>query len=130
MLSIILSSSEISFWNGSALFGVGILAGMMVALAASSQRWLLRYVIGAIGYGFIVELLHIAMMRWLALSDWHGYVAAIGVSWLPLFGWILYRALRFDDVSTAMTHERKRAAARYVEHSPIYDEYTPRFDQQ
>lgn len=128
MLLTVLSSADVGRWSGSTLFGFGLLIGLMVALAVSSQRWLMRYVLGAMAYWFIVELLHSVMRRWLSLSDWHSYVTAIGVSWLPLFGWVLYRALRFEDVSAAVAQERKRAAARYVEHSPIYDEYTPRSD--
>jgi hypothetical protein len=52
----------------------------------------------------------------------------MGISWLPLFAWVLYRALRYEDVSQAMEQERALAAARYVEHSPIYDDYQPRFE--
>lgn len=112
----------------SALLGYGLLATLIVAITLSSQRWLLWYVFGGIAYWLAIEVIHSGLMIWSSLSDWHGYVAAMGISWLPLFSWVLYRALRYDDVSQAMEQERVLAAERYVEHSPIYDDYKPRFE--
>lgn len=113
----------------SAWLGYGLLASLIVAISLSSQRWLLWYVFGGIAYWVSIEFIHSGLMLWTSLSEWHGYVAAMGISWLPLFAWVLYRALRYDDVSQAMEKERALAAARYVEHSPIYDDnYQPRFE--
>ncbi len=112
----------------SALLGYGLLATLIVAIVLSSQRWLLWYVLGGIAYWMAIEFIHSGLMIWTSLSEWHGYVAAMGISWLPLFSWVLYRALRYDDVSQSMEQERALAAARYVEHSPIYDDYQPRFE--
>lgn len=129
MLSTILSIVSIDTWSASTLLGFGLLTGIITALALSSQRWLLRYLFGGIAYWLSIEFIHSALMYGTSLSDWHGYVAAMGISWLPLFIWVLYRALRYDDVSYSMEHERALAAARYVEHSPIYDDnYQPRFE--
>lgn len=129
MLSLIFSvaTAETAAVSTSAVLGYGILAIMIVAITLSSQRWLLWYVAGGIIYWLVVEGIHSGLMLWSSLSDWHSYVAAMGISWLPLFAWVLYRALRYDDVSPRMEQERAQAAARYVEHSPIYDDYQPRF---
>ncbi len=111
----------------SAILSYSILAIMIVSITLSSERWLLWYVAGGGAYWLVIESIHSGLMLWSSLSDWHSYVAAMGISWLPLFAWVLYRALRYEDVSPRMEQERALAAARYIEHSPIYDDYQPRF---
>ena len=45
-----------------------------------------------------------------------------------LVGWVLYRALRYEDVSRTVQQQRALEAARYKEHTPVYDDdYQPRF---
>ena len=128
MFLTIFSVAGIDTLGGSALLGYGLLASFIIAIGISSQRWLLWYVLGGMVYWLSVEVLHSALVSSFGLSDWHSYVVALGISWLPLAGWVLYRALRYDDVSRAVQQERELAAARYVEHSPIYDDnYQPRF---
>ena len=62
------------------------------------------------------------------LSEWHRYMIAMVINWLPLAGWVLYRALYYDDVSQSVSQQRELQAARYVEHTPVYDDdYRPRF---
>ena len=52
----------------------------------------------------------------------------MGISWLPLIAWVLYRALRYEDVSRTVHEQRELQAARYIEHTPVYDDdYQPRF---
>ncbi len=128
MLLTIFSVAGMDTLGGSALLGYGLLASFIVAITVLSQRWLLWYVFGGVLYWLSVEMLHNVLVSNFGLSDWHSYVAAMGISWLPLAGWVLYRALRYDDVSQTVQQERKRASARYVEHTPIYDDhYQPRF---
>lgn len=115
-------------WSSSTLLGGVFLLVVIAVIALSSQRWLLWYVLGGIIYFMSVEAIHNLLLNWFVLSDWHSYVAALAISWLPLAAWILYRALRYDDVSQALQQERALAAARYIEHTPIYDDnYQPRF---
>ncbi len=129
MFLTLLSSMSIETLGNGAWLGYGLLAGLIIAIALSSQRWLLWYVLGGVVYWLAVESIHSMLMSWTGLSDWHGYVTAMGISWLPLFAWVLYRALRYDDVSTTLQQQRALEAARYIEHSPIYDDdYTPRFE--
>ena len=103
----------------------------MQGVAFSSQRWLLLYLFGGMAYWFVVEMIQniLAGRSMLsALSEWHRYVIAMGISWLPLVGWVLYRALRYEDVSHSVSQQRELQAARYVEHTPVYDDdYKPRF---
>ena len=83
---------------------------MIVALALSSQRWLLWYLFGGMAYWLSVEVIQniLAGRPMLsALSEWHSYVIAMGISWLPLAGWVLYRALRYDDVSQSVSQQRE-----------------------
>ncbi len=129
LLSSVLSSVAISSLSGGAILGYGILASLIVAIALSSQRWLLWYVLGGVIYWLAVEIIQSLLIGWTSLSEWHTYVTAMGISWLPLFAWILYRALRYEDVSTSLQQRRAHEAERYIEHSPIYDDdYTPRFE--
>lgn len=129
LLSSVLSSVAIGSLSGGAVLGYGILASLIVAIALSSQRWLLWYVLGGVIYWLAVETIQSLLIGWTSLSEWHSYVTAMGISWLPLFAWILYRALRYEDVSISVQQRRTNEAERYVEHSPIYDDdYTPRFE--
>ncbi len=127
MLLTIFSFDTLSM-NYNTLLGLGLLAGLIVTLALSSQRWLLWYLLGGMVYWLSVEAINSLVSSWFVLSEWHSYVIAMGISWVPLGIWVLYRALRYDDVSTALQQKRERDAACYVEHSPVYDDdYTPRF---
>lgn len=131
MLMTIFSFIGLDTWSNAALLGYGLLAGLIVALAFSSQRWLLIYLFGGMAYWLAVEGIQsvISSRPMLAeLSEWHSYVVAMGISWLPLVGWVLYRALRYEDVSQAVQQQRELEAARYIEHTPVYDDdYQPRF---
>ncbi len=128
MMLTIFSSTGFEIWGTSALLGCTLLIMLTVAIALSSQRWLLWYLFGGVAYWLTVEVIHAVVFSVLSLSDWHSYVVAMSITWLPLAGWVLYRALRYDDVSDTLHQERLLAAERYVEHSPIYDDnYQPRF---
>ncbi len=134
MILTLLSSStlaggSVGSLGGAAILGYGLLASLVVAIALSSQRWLLWYVLGGVLYWLAVETIQSLLISWTTLSEWHTYVAAMGISWLPLFAWVLYRAVRYEDVSSTLQQQRELEAARYIEHSPIYDDdYTPRFE--
>ncbi|BFM04261.1 AciT family ciprofloxacin tolerance protein [Psychrobacter alimentarius] len=131
MLLTVFSFIGIATLSGTALLGYGGLIGLIVALALSSQRWLLWYLFGGMAYWLSVEVLQslLASRPILSeLSEWHSYVIAMGISWLPLVGWVLYRAIRYEDVSRTVQQQRALEAARYKEHTPVYDDdYQPRF---
>ena len=131
MLLTIFSFIGVEAWGVITWLGYGLLAGLIVALALSSQRWLLLYLFGGMAYWLAVEVVQNVLSgstMFSELSEWHRYVIAMGVSWLPLAGWVLYRALRYDDVSQSVQQQRALEAARYIEHTPVYDDdYKPRF---
>lgn len=131
MLMTIFSFIDMATWSNAALLGYGLLAVLIFALGLSSQRWLLWYLFGGMAYWLAVEVIHsILLSRFMIseLSEWHSYIIAMGISWLPLAGWVLYRALRYDDLSQSVQLQRELEAARYIEHTPVYDDdYQPRF---
>ncbi len=131
MLLTIFSIIGIETWSTAALLGYSLLAGLILALALSSQRWLLWYLFGGMAYWLAVEAIQsiVAGRPMLSeLSEWHSYIIAMGISWLPLACWVLYRALRYEDVSQSVQQQRQLEAARYIEHTPVYDDdYQPRF---
>ena len=131
MLMTIFSFIDMATWSNAALLGYGLLAVLIFALGLSSQRWLLWYLFGGMAYWLAVEVIHsILFSRFMIseLSEWHSYIIAMGISWLPLAGWVLYRALRYDDLSQSVQLQRELEAARYIEHTPVYDDdYQPRF---
>ncbi len=131
MLLTIFSVIGVDTWSSATVLGYGLLAGLVMALALSSQRWLLWYLFGGMAYWLAVEAIQYVLANrpmLSALSEWHRYVIAMGISWLPLLGWVLYRALRYEDVSQSVQQQRALEAARYIEHTPVYDDdYQPRF---
>lgn len=128
MLLTIFSTFASETWGAGAILGTGLLLGLLLALALSSQRWLLWYLFGGMAYWLAVEAIYSLLSYWSVLSEWHNYVVAMGISWLPLIGWVLYRALRYEDVSRTLHQQRELQAARYIEHTPVYDDdYQPRF---
>ena len=128
MLLTLFSTFGSEALSTSAIVGYGLFLIAVVAIAVSSQRWLLWYLFGGMGYWLAVEMIHSLLTHWFVWSEWHNYVIAMGISWLPLGAWVLYRALRYEDVSQAVQQQRELEAARYIEHSPVYDDdYQPRF---
>ena len=128
MLLTIFSTFASETWGAGAILGTGLLMGLVLALALSAQRWLLWYLFGGMAYWLAVEAIYSLLSYWSVLSEWHNYVGAMGISWLPLIGWVLYRALRYEDVSRTVHQQRELQAARYIEHTPVYDDdYQPRF---
>ena len=128
MLLTIFSTFASETWGAGAILGTGLLMGLVLALALSAQRWLLWYLFGGMAYWLAVEAIYSLLSYWSVLSEWHNYVVALGISWLPLIGWVLYRALRYEDVSRTVHQQRELQAARYIEHTPVYDDdYQPRF---
>ena len=128
MLLTIFSTFASETWGAGAILGTGLLMGLVLALALSAQRWLLWYLFGGMAYWLAVEAIYSLLSYWSVLSEWHNYVVAMGISWLPLIGWVLYRALRYEDVSRTVHQQRELQATRYIEHTPVYDDdYQPRF---
>lgn len=117
-----------SGFSATTLIGFALLAIGVIATALSSQRYLLLYGLGGMLYWLVIEALQSAITFMLPLSSWHGYVAALGLSWLPVCGWVIARALRSDTITLSLSQKRKASSKRqYIEHTPVYDQYEPRF---
>ena len=131
MLLTIFSFIGTNTWSNGEVLGYSVLAGSVTALALSPQRWLLWYLFGGMAYWLVVEMIQSGLSSrpmLSELSEWHSYVIAMGISWIPLVGWVVYRALRYEDVSQSVQQQRELEAARYIEHTPVYDDdYQPRF---
>ncbi|WP_201533461.1 hypothetical protein [Psychrobacter ciconiae] len=109
------------------LFGVGVMTGLLTALAISQKRWILGYLVGGMGYWIAIHALHHKLCQLFSISDWHGYVMALGLSWLPLFIWIGYRIWRYDSITTTNAYPTSTPPS-CREHSPVYDDkFQPRF---
>ena len=113
--------------SASELLGYGLLAIGIIATALSSQRYLLLYALAGMGYWLVVEGIQYVLTAALPLSSWHGYVAAMALSWLPLCAWVITRAWRHDAISLPSKSRRATAQQRYIEHTPVYDQYEPKF---
>lgn len=109
------------------ILGYGLLAIGIIATALSSQRYLLLYALAGMGYWLVIEGLQYALTAAFPLSSWHGYVAAMALSWLPLCAWIISRAWHHDTISIRSKSRRAVAQQCYIEHTPVYDEYQPKF---
>lgn len=111
----------------SEILGYGLLAIGVVATALSSQRYLLLYALAGMVYWLVIEGMHSVLTDTLPLSSWHGYVAAMALSWLPICAWVIARAWRYDAISLTSKQRRATAQNRYIEHTPVYDQYQPKF---
>lgn len=109
------------------ILGYALLAIGTIATALSSQRYLLLYALAGMFYWLVIEGIQSALTFMLPLSSWHGYVAAMALSWLPICGWVIARALRYDTISPATEQRKLAEKSRYIEHTPVYDQYQPRF---
>ena len=99
IVAILLSNDiHISALSTNALFGCGVVSGLLLAFILSVQRWL-WWVVGAFLYWLSVDILQQWLSRWLPLTDWECYVLAMGLCWLPFALWISYRILRYGGVS-------------------------------
>lgn len=106
------------------IIGYGLLAVGVIVTAFSSQRHLLLYTLAGMGYWLLIEVLQTNLVESFPLSNWNGYVIAMMISWVPLAAWGIYRSLS----STARQQkEQELAKAKYIEHTPVYKDYQPRF---
>ena len=158
IVAILVSNDiDISTLSTSALFGCGVVSGLLLAFILSVQRWL-WWVVGAFLYWLSVDILQHWLSSWLPLTDWECYVLAMGLCWLPFALWISYRILRYGSISQVNvievievkatdvqyqdgqykeikpsgSHDDNGIDSAYInnaiEHSPVYDaDFKPRF---
>lgn len=68
MLLTIFSMISIDTWSSATWLGYGLLASLVVALALSSQRWLLLYLFGGMAYWLAVEVIQGLLATWPMLA--------------------------------------------------------------
>lgn len=125
---------------GYMLLSVGILATFI-----SGRRYLLAYLIAGMGYWVGIEGLQSILVNTTSLSNGYGYLAAILLSLIAVGSYLGYRYKKFVDAEALATQKtgavslspRRTRVARaaksrtprdkYIEHTPIYNNYKPRF---
>ncbi len=117
---------------GYILVAVGLIATLL-----SSHRYLLVYLLAGMAYWLLVEGLQFVISHAIAISSWHSYLAALAITWFIPSLFLVYRyGMRRPSADTptkprwSTVWQRKSAADRdnYIEHTPIYNNYKPRFD--
>lgn len=118
--------------------GYTMLAIGIVATFFSSRRYLLGYLLGGMGYYLVVEGVQSAITAVTPASTAVSYIAAFALTIFATFALIVYRYNKAQQ-SKPVTSNRRMAplfrsrkrlatqADKYIEHTPIYKNYTPRF---
>lgn len=138
------------------LTGYACLAVCVLLMALSRYRYLLWYTLAGMTYWLCIEVLQAGLVEVFDLSNWHGYIIALMTSWLLMVSWLVYRHKyhpnSFPEQATehtkltnqqAFKHSLAQTAAlndsvldvnsnldaqsKYIEHTPVYKDYQPRF---
>lgn len=136
-LSGTLSWSTVGFM----LLAVGILTTFL-----SGRRYLLGYLLGGMSYWIVIEGIQSIMVNTTSMSSGAGYLTAILLSVVTLGIYLTYRYRQFvatmeaeeagmataghraTSVSTKARSAKVRISHdKYIEHTPIYNNYKPRF---
>lgn len=104
--------------------GYGLLALAIITLAFSNQRRLLGFMLAGMVYWLLIEGIHSGLTALLPLTTSLAYAVAIIVSFLPFIGWAVYREA---TATTRLKKAQAKANAKYIEHTPIYKNYQPKF---
>ena len=125
---------------GYMLLSVGIVATFL-----SGRRYLLGYLLGGMGYWVIIEGMQSIVVNVTSMSSGYGYLTAILLSLAVVGSYLGYRYKQFvetlDTQKTGVESLGRRATSRsvvakakgriphekYIEHTPIYNNYKPRF---
>lgn len=135
MLSIDVFDTEIYSWStlGFVLLGVGVVATLF-----SAHRYLLGYMVAGMAYWLVIEGLHAFIASYSSLTDWNSYMAALTITWLPLAIALAYRYAHKPNVlssaelvaspqPTKASEATGLSSEKYIEHTPVYSNYEPRF---
>lgn len=123
---------------GYMLLAVGILATYL-----SGRRYLLGYLLGGMGYWVLIEGIQSIVVNVTAMSSAYGYLTAILLSIAVAGSYLGYRYKQFiatmETQKTGVESLSHRKAPlsvavkartpkdKYIEHTPIYNNYKPRF---
>lgn len=124
---------------GYMLLTVGILTTFL-----SGRRYLLAYMLAGMGYWVAIEGIQSIVVNTTALSSGYAYLAAVLLSLIAMGTYLSYRYRKFvaamaAEDAGAVTYIGRRATPssrsakvrtphdKYIEHTPIYNNYKPRF---
>ena len=137
---IVMASSQAWLANAFSWSSVGfvLLAIGIIATFFSSRRYLLGYLIGGMSYYLVVEGVQSAISALTPASVGVSYALAFISTLLAMAALVVYRynkAAATKPVThanrlTPLLRGNKRLAAKrdkYIEHTPIYNNYKPRF---
>ena len=121
---------QTDFLTGTTI-GLALLVVGLVVTWFSAYRYLLGYFLAGMGYWLAVEGLQWSAVQLFPISDWHGYVVALTASWFIPVSYFIYRYLRTPagefNLSSLAPMKRRTRQESYIEHTPIYQDYKPRF---
>lgn len=133
------------------LAGYACLAVCVLLTALSRYRYLLWYTLAGMSYWLCIEVLQAGLVEVFNLSNWHGYIIALMASWLLMVSWLVYRHKYHPNSFPAQTEHAQLsnqevfkpsltktgeldvngnlmdAQSKYIEHTPVYKDYQPRF---
>lgn len=123
---------------GYMLLSVGIVATLL-----SGRRYLLGYLLSGMIYWIIIEGIQSIVVNSTSMSSGYGYLTAILLSLAVVGAYLGYRYKQFvetlDTQKTGVESVGRRTTSRsvatksrtphekYIEHTPIYNNYKPRF---
>lgn len=122
---------------GYMLLTIGVLATLL-----SGRRYLMGYMAAGMGYWLVIEVLQSIVVTVTSMSSGYGYLSAFILSIVLMASFLAYR---YKKQSVTMAQKtgvetlecRGRPVAtlaksgiaqdKYIEHTPIYNNYKPRF---
>lgn len=114
--------------------GYILLATGVAAALLSPYRYLLGYLLAGMAYWLVVEGIQSVLLAVFTMNSWQGYIFALGITWLLLGVWFIYRINKKTGIASAqstVTQDKaldKKYGDNYIEHTPIYKDYQPRFN--
>lgn len=123
--------SSVISWStlGLVLIAIGIFATLL-----SSHRYLLAYLLGGMGYWLVVEGIQSVVASTFTIDIWHSYVASLAITWFVPSLVLAYRYSRTPTHSGGAKGMKLKRGSKplahsdnYIEHTPIYNNYKPRF---
>ena len=117
--------SSLFSWStlGYILLTIGVIATLL-----SPYRFLLGYLLAGMAYWFVVDILQSALLYMFTIDSWQGYIYSLGITWLVLGAWFIYRLNQHHNTSPIPTKSLdEKHEDTYIEHTPIYKDYQPRF---
>ena len=119
-------TSSLITWStlGYTLLTIGIIATLL-----SSYRYLLGYLLAGMVYWLIVDGIQSALIYLFEINNWQSYIYSLAFTWILLGIGFIFRLNRrtATNSNTPSTAVKNRYTEKYIEHTPVYTDYQPRF---